>query len=194
MIFTQIKDYLMSKKALKFFLVKDYTIGEEYVVDLELANYLFGGENLYTNQKPDCLYCEQFLTASSKNNRTLIEDNKTQTYIYYYYRKYLSTNTQYSEGLKQRIKELKTEMCNGVDVKTRDKTEEEIKEGRTVRLLGCYSDLDKVKEDFVKIVQKKGEGKFCKPEEMVFIEYSSNEVPENFKGKVICFPTVKEMI
>ena len=171
-------------KAKKYFLIKDYVRDFYYLADLSVANYLFGGYCDYL--RSDCLFNYNYFSSRGiENDLAHIKDSVILCKSLYIENKPLVM----SDGLKKRLTEMKTEVLKGVDVQTRDKTPEELKDGRTVRLIGAYHSFDKAKADCKKMNEHAKKNGFCKPEEEVIIRHTGTKIPDDFKGKITSSPS-----
>ena len=139
----KIKEILDHYRIPRFFLVKDYTVNYNYIVDTKIANYLFGG---YCGiLRSDCIFSEKYFRSMH-----ITADYKYFSQSVLFFKDpYATTSATLPEKmLKDRINEMKKEQKQNINVQTREKTPEEIKESRTVRLVGCYHSLDKAIQEF----------------------------------------------
>ncbi len=178
-IFENITEHLKTKK---YFLVKDYVVGYYYITDITVANYLFGGYCDYL--RSDCLFNGQYFQS-----RGISPDVDYKENIFLFQSKYIEDKKIVSDGLQKRIQEMEKETKQKIDVQTRAKTPEELKDGRTVRLIGAYHNLDKAKADCKKMAEHAKKNGFCKPEEEVIIRHTGTKIPNNFKGKITSSPS-----
>lgn len=193
--FNKIKDYFYSNKY-TYFLVKDYVLGYNYLVDLGGANFLFGGVHYKTGKKSDNLF-NYFYMNNAGFRQDVVYDNTNpkNSGILWKVNQSSKKYSHLSPALKQRIKEYKNEFKKGIDIQNRPKTEIELNEHRTVRIIGCYHNLEQAKQDYLELQEKIGaNNKSCSPEEMVYILSSNELFPKDFKGKTIENETRRELI
>ncbi len=173
--FSKIKDYFTIEKY-KFFLVKDYVMGFNYLVDWGTANFLFGRINCYDKRTSDCshnyTYLDScgFLTSfiQSKENPEISIMVRTTGDDWHFC-------NFYSHMFKKRIMEYQKELREGTDPQNRPKTKEELKEGRTIRIIGCYKNFEEAKKDSLKLQEQIGvNNKSCIPEDKVITRRSNN--------------------
>ena len=181
-VFEKIIEHVSRKN---YYLVKDYTKNIDYIVDAGIANYLFGGYG--GRLKSDCVFTFNHLTHTAVAEMDHEEFNKSMLIVFRDYSN--SFGTKPNPGLQERINELENEKKNGIDSKTRAKTPQEIKEYRTVRLIGAYHSFETAKKDCREVLEYESKHGHCAEEEMIIVRHPSTEVPKDFKGKVSPSPS-----
>lgn len=177
-----------------YFLIKDYTINSVYIADLGTANFLFGRINRQTGEPSDYLFCHKYFSVADIEPKFIGDCIKDAVVLFEDKGNHYSF---YSQLLKKRLSEAKQELRQGIDIKLRPKTQQELEQCRTVRLIGWYKTLNEAKDAFDNLKVQCNvydDGRFCKDEDMVFIKNSFSTVPKDFKGKVKWSPTARELI
>ena len=165
--FDEMKNYLNSKKSqsakehndyienYQFFIVKDYVNYSLFIVDRQTANYLFGGK---VEKK------KTFIKREDDDESDAVRSDCALNLINLTYGNKLFLNqdiftfkTQHmwqdNGNLKNLIKEVEIEKTLNIETKWRDKTEKEQKEGRTIRLVGCYKTQNSAENELQKMFQ-----------------------------------------
>lgn len=172
--FNDIKQYYENGDNYKFFIVKDYVNCLLFIVDRQTANYLFGTniekkqtfikreDNQSKSLRSDCVLNLINLTFENKvfSNENIFTFKTTHCW-------------QDNGNLKNIIKEIEIEKCLNIETKWRDKTEKEQKEGRTIRIVGCYKTQESAQDDLKSMFQDKrlkNYGNFIRPKDAIQIE------------------------
>ena len=192
--FKIIKSKVVSRvKNYKYFMIKDYVKNYFYVVDLAGANFLFQGYGADTLVKSDGLLCADNLDAMGISKDIEIFKDKKGFFIYYDTKKELGKDLTCCTGLAQRIDEIAQDKKKGVDPVWRDKTSKEIKEHRTVRLVGCYSTLKQAKQGVQDACTEwNTRGHFCSPQDKVIVMHTGTKPEKDFKGQYTWSPSALE--
>ena len=181
-IFEELMERVGSKN---YYLVKDYTKNIDYIVDTGIANYLFGGYG--GPLRSDCVFTFNHLTHTAVAEMDHEEFAKSMLIVFRDYSN--SFGTKPNPELQERTKELENDAKNGIDSKTRAKTPQELKECRTVRLIGAYHSFEKAKKDCREVLEYESKHGHCTEEEMLIVMHPSTKIPKDFKGKVTPSPS-----
>ncbi len=185
--FEKMKEHFQAKN---YFLVKDYVVGFTYIVDRAVANYLFGRS--CDNIRSDCLFnCNYFSSTGIAHCDT---KELMQEHVILFRSGFVGSNNNLTPSLKERIKDMNSELRHHINVQTRAKTARELKDGRTVRLIGCYHSLEQARKDYRKVCAHKENSGHCQEEEKVIIMHTGTKIPKDFKGKVTMSPSYRNFI
>ena len=174
------KEALDENKS-KYYIIKDYVVGFSYIVDERSANILYGG----TNEENKILNLDYLTTMNLKQN-IIFGENKHDAIIFVQDQQYYKSKTN-TKNLKHAIMSYYVEISQGNNPQLRRKTQDEISNGTTIRLIGISKTLDAAVKTYEDIKEK--ERKENIPEiiekERVFVKYPHSRVPKSFGGKVV---------